>query len=337
MTLSAILLAGAAEIRFRLVWRLGFVVGLYVLAYFLTGNPDVLSVAVLGGGLYIASEGLGLGSRWIAYHYLLGVATFLGLYAAIGLPWLFALLCGLLALGVIALTRLAADLRTFGNWIFIPAVYLACELGENRDWAWRLATLPQILLVSLIGPAAVIGLYFSRRKRPSKTLASLLAKLGNPNFHWKRQAAAAFASVVSVAGAAMAFHLPNSQWMIWSSLSTIAIDLPASRERLRARMTGALIGCPAGFLVGLALPHDPLTYALATMGILLTLVAFRTYVFGFTARCALTALAAVVAGGTVDVAGQRVVNVIVGGIIGVVAQHLAEWRAGRAHPSRRGD
>lgn len=309
------------------------VIGLYVAVWFLTGNSDVLSLAVLGGGLYIASEGLGLGYRLIACHYLLTVATFLCLFLSIGIPWLFALVCGGMALGVIALTRLAADLRTFGNWIFIPAVYLACELGEGRAWPDRLETLPDILLFSLIGPAAVLGLYFSRRKPPSKTLPDLLAKLGNPNFHWRRQAAAAFASVVTVAAAAIAFDLPNSQWMIWSSLSTIAIDLPASRARLRDRMLGAFLGCPAGFLFGLLVPHDRLTFALATMGILLTLVSFRTYRLAFALRCAFTALAAVVAGGSVDIAGERVVNVIAGGLIGLVAQHLAEWKRPAARKS----
>lgn len=332
VTVSSFAKACSAELRLRLAWRLGFVIALYVGVYLFTGNSDVLSVAVLGGGLYIASEGLAMGYRLVACHYLLTVAAFLGLYLATGIPWLFAFLCGAMALGVIALTRLAADLRTFGNWIFIPAVYLACELGENRAWAERLAALPDILLFSLIGPAAVMGLYFSRRKPPSKTLPDLLAKLGNPNFHWRRQAAAAFASVVTVAGAAVAFDLPNSQWMIWSSLSTIAIDLPASRARMRDRLLGACIGCPAGFLGGWLVPHDRLTFALATMGILLTLVSFRTYRLGFTLRCAFTALAAVVAGGAVDIAGERVVNVIAGGLIGLVAQHLAEWK----RPTARG-
>lgn len=326
MTFSSLAAAGAAEFRPRLAWRLGVVIGLYVAVWFFTGNNDVLSLAVLGGGLYIAGEGLGMGYRLVAVHYLLGVTTFVALYLAMGVPWLFAGLCGGLALGVIALTRLAADLRTFGNWIFIPAVYLACELGENRSAADRLAALPDLLLFSLLGPAAVAGLYFSRRRPPSKTLADLLTKLGNPNFRWKRQAAAAFASVVTVAGVAMAFDLPHSQWMIWSSLSTIAIDLPASHARLRDRAVGACLGCPAGLVGGLLVPHTRFTFALATLAILLTLVSFRTYRLGFAFRCAFTALAAVVAGGSLDIAEERVVNVIAGGLIGVVAQHLAEWR-----------
>ncbi|MBN8709213.1 MAG: hypothetical protein BGO12_11945 [Verrucomicrobia bacterium 61-8] len=327
MTASALMAKCAAEIQGRLGLRLGLVISLYIGLYLATGQNDILSVAVLAGGLYIASEGLRLGYWLTICHYLIGLSAFLLLYLTIGIPWLFALLCGALALGVISLTRLAAELRPFGNWIFIPAVYLACELGENRSWPQRLASLPETLLYSLIGLAAVLLLMFSRKKKPAATLSLLTARLGDPNLQWKRQAVAAFFAVLTVAGVAITFQLPNSQWMIWSSLSVIAIDLPASRAKLGDRMFGTIVGCPPGFLCGWLLPRNETVFALATLGILLSLVAFRTYRVGFTVRCALTALAAVAGGGSASIAEQRVGNVIIGGIIGLVAQHLAEWVA----------
>lgn len=327
MTLPALAERCLSELRLRVAFRLGLVIGLYVGIYLVTDQSDLLSVAVLGGGLYIASEGLRLGYALVFCHYLIGIAAFLCLFLSIGIPALFAVLCGTLALGVIALTRWAADLRSFGNWIFIPAVYVACDLGEDRAWPDRLAALPHVLLFSLIGPAAVMALMFSRRNEPSKSLTSLLERLGHPNLHWMQQAVAAFLAVLLVAGVAVAFDLPNSEWMIWSSLSTIAIDLPASRAKFKDRTFGALIGCPVGFACGFLLPQNRVTFALATLGILVTLVAFRTYRLGFTFRCALTALAAVVAGGSVDIAEQRVINVIVGGVIGLSVQYLVVWGA----------
>lgn len=312
-----------SEILFRPMLRFGVVMSVYLLIFFLTGREDVLSLAILGGGLFIASEGLGLGYRLVAMHFLMGVAAFLVLYVLVGWPFVFAAACGGLAMAVVSTTRLAAKLRSFGNWIFIPAVYAACDLGEGRSVPERLNLLATMWPVLLIGPVCVALLVPSQSGKISGSLDELVARLGNPNPEWKPQAWAAFASVALIAAVAIGFHLPNSQWMIWSSLSVIAIDLPSTRAKFKDRFLGVVAGCPTGFIVGLAVPPTRAIYSLAILGILLSLVSIRTYRLAFSVRCALTAFAAVVAGGTIAIAEERVVNVIVGGITGLVVVHIA--------------
>jgi hypothetical protein len=81
---------------------------------------------------------------------------------------------------------------------------------------------------------------------------------------------------------------------------------------------GALIGVPFGILFGQFIPHDMFAYDLTVLLSILTLVAFRRYVLGFALRCALIAMAFVVAGSTIGVAAERVMNVLMGGLAGYV-------------------
>jgi len=50
---------------------------------------------------------------------------------------------------------------------------------------------------------------------------------------------------------------------------------------------------------------------------ILTLVGFRRYMVGFGLRCALSALAIVIAGSAASIAAERLINVLIGGTIGI--------------------
>jgi hypothetical protein len=51
---------------------------------------------------------------------------------------------------------------------------------------------------------------------------------------------------------------------------------------------------------------------------MLTLVAFRRYIFGFGARCACIAMTLTIAGQSASIATERVFNVVIGGLISVL-------------------
>jgi uncharacterized membrane protein YdjX (TVP38/TMEM64 family) len=78
-----------------------------------------------------------------------------------------------------------------------------------------------------------------------------------------------------------------------------------------------VLGVPLGLVLGTMAPHSAVLYDLATLAAVLTLVAFRSYVISYGTRCALIAFAVVVAGQSVAIAGERVMNVLLGGCIGI--------------------
>lgn len=300
----------------------------YGLLYACTGWREALTLALLGGGLFIATDGLGLGPRMMLLHFSLGLTLFLVLYAGIGSHALFALLCGAAALGVIALSGVAVKLRSFGNWIFIPSVYLACELGAQKDWDARMAALPGIFFLAAFAPLVVFAVeklsHAPLALERARNFSELATGLGEGNSHWTNQALAAFASVLVATSLVGSQQIEHGQWVIWSALSVIAMDTHQARTKIRNRIFGVLVGCPLGLLLGAVVPRFAWLYPVACAAILLTLVSFQSYRLAFTIRCALTAFAAMVAGGSYEVADERVTNVVLGGFIGVIAVHVAE-------------
>lgn len=305
----------------------------YFLLFFLTGNREVLSIAILGGGLFIASEALGLGLRLLVLHYLLTLAAFAILFVCIGQGLWFTILVAVMALAVVAATRNSAELRSFGNWIFLPAVYLACELGDRLDWPGREALIPSVFFYSILAPLSV-GLLRLLWPNPDLTtvyhsLRDVRARFPEPNPDWMRLSAAAFAAVLIVTGMAEAFQLPNRQWMIWSALSVISLNPSTSRAKVKDRLFGALIGCPLGLLAGMMIQPNEIAYSIAILLIFVTLVAFEFYRMAFTLRCGLTAFAALMAGGSFAIGEERIANVVSGGIVGVIALQIALFRPER--------
>jgi len=312
----------------------------YFLVFFLTGRREVLSIAILGGGLFIASEALGLGLWLLVLHYVLTLAAFVVLFACIGQDIGFTLLVAAMALAVVAATRDSAQLRSFGNWIFLPAVYLACELGDRLDWPARQALLPFVVLYSVLAPLSVGLLRFlwpdPELAAVHHSLRDVRARFPQPNPDWARHSAAAFISVLLVTGVAEVFQLPNRQWMIWSTLSVISLNRTTSHAKIKDRLFGVLVGCPPGLLAGMMIPPNEIAYSLSILLIFVTLVAFQSYRTAFTLRCGLTAFAALMAGGSFAIGEERIVNVIFGGIVGVVALQIALFVPEKSSATRPG-
>jgi len=65
------------------------------------------------------------------------------------------------------------------------------------------------------------------------------------------------------------------------------------------------------------MPHNGIVIELATVGTVLSLVAFRRYPLAFGLRCTLVALAIIDADQSMAFAVERVENVVLGGVIGL--------------------
>jgi len=296
-----------------------------------TGDPMWMQAALITVSVFIATEQTGLAPLGVALHGLAVVAGFLILLAALPFPSVFAVLAAAMAAGAVLLTARGHKLRTLGNFTFIPALYLAVELGEpgsSSAFIRGIEFLPYAVLAIL--PVLMLSAREHGREREPHIHGvshfRLLCRRGADHGTAVPCGEAAIAAALAVAAAALLvewLHVPRAQWAVWSAASVVTGEVATARRKLADRMLGALVGVPVGVVCALVAPHATVLLRLAEIAIVLTLVAFRVYRVGFGARCACVAFALTFAGQWAG-AAERVANVVFGSSIGltfVLAAH----------------
>ncbi|WP_035666273.1 FUSC family protein [Bradyrhizobium huanghuaihaiense] len=309
------------EIKTRELSRALIVVGPMVAAYFIARETALLNLALVAVSLLIPALRLHLPPKVIAWHYLAILVTFSALFLAAPIKPLFAVLTALAGFLAVAGTRYGEHFRTLGNWVFIPAVYLACEVREGVSASEALRHAGVIIVSSPIALALVCAIQiYDRRRRDGAASTSF----GSPADAWFLPALATAMAVFAAAALVEMLDLAQGQWVMWSAASVVVGDLAASTGKLKQRAIGALVGVPLGFLAGMALPQSRVGYAVAVLAATLTLISFSRYIVGFGLRCFFIALAASFAGGASGIAEERIVNVLIGGTFGLIAVALTE-------------
>jgi len=188
----------------------------------LSGTVTWLEAGIVTVSTFIGVERSGLAPLGVMLHGIAILAGFLLLVEALACPPLFVLGCAALAASSILVTARGAKLRSLGNFTFIPAVYLACDLSENLVPAKAitralhflpfaaLTILPTLMLsvaAHARGRAAAEGLlnHFREILRP--------IDLGRAK-PWAESAIAVTLAVAVAAALVEWRHLENGQWVI---------------------------------------------------------------------------------------------------------------------------
>ncbi|MBR0686285.1 FUSC family protein [Bradyrhizobium manausense] len=308
------------EIKSSELLRALTVVGPFVAAYFVSREPALLNLGLIAVSLLIPALRLHSPPKVAAWHYLAILIAFAALFLAAPVKPLFVVLTALTGFLTVAATRHGEDFRTLGNWVFIPAVYLACEVHEGMSASEALRHAGIVIVASPVALALVCGIQIYDQRRRTKAATSF----GLPTTKWLLPATATAIAVFAAAALVEILNLAQGQWVMWSAASVVVGDLSASTDKLKQRAIGALAGVPSGFLAGLALPQNRVGYALAVLAATLTLISFSRYVVGFGLRCFFIALAASFAGGASGIAEERIGNVIIGGAFGLIAVALTD-------------
>jgi hypothetical protein len=307
------------EINGRILLRAVLVLSPLVLLAALSGDAIWLRAAIVTISSFIGFERSGLAPLGVLLHGIAILAGFSALLLALQIPVIFVCGCALLAGGAIALTAGGAKLRSLGNFTFIPAVYLACEIGEGKAYRDLLGQCLHFLpfAASAIVPTLILSV--TERTGAAGRIFRIMRQtdFGNPQL-WKEPVLAVTFAVALAATLVEWRHLGNGQWTIWSAASVVTGNAGTARAKLGNRSIGALIGVPVGIGIGQLAPHDAFAFDLTVLASFLTIVAFSRYVVGFGTRCMLIAAAFMIAGDTASVAAERVSNVILGGVIGLV-------------------
>ena len=308
----------------RQLGQTAFVLSPVLALSFITGDPVWLKAAVVTVSTFIAFERGHLAPLGVLLHAAAILAGFLLLMLALRVPALFVLAAALLAAAAVWISTYDRKLRSVGNFTFIPALYIACETGENAPASALAARAVELLpyLAASALPVFVLAVIHELVSEPAarREQNPFSLRRHGPDNEPIPVAEAVMAVVLAVAAAATLVEwgqLEHGQWVIWSAASVVTGDAGAARLKLRDRAVGAFLGVPAGIGLGLLLPHGPIAYGMAVVASLMTLVAFRFYLLGFGTRCAAIAAALVIADQSTIIAAERVINVLIGGFVGV--------------------
>ena len=282
----------------------------------------------------VGLERVGLAPLGVIGQGILIILCFIALLFAQELPLLFVVCCALLAALSVALTWYAQRLRSLGTFIFVPALYMACEAAHGSLPAHYLELVYSWLPYILAGVVPVTLLAaVDHAQRADQDAGSLVRHY--LKFHMNKPLGPSMAAGLSVAAVTLSvavaallvvsLHPENPQWIIWSAASVVTGDWVASKRKLYDRLLGALIGVPVGVVLGLLLPQVPLVGLLLSVITCATVLVLRRYVVSFGVRCACAACAIVIAHHALSAASERFFNVALGGLIGavfVLALHL---------------
>ncbi|STY26733.1 Predicted membrane protein [Legionella taurinensis] len=291
----------------------------------LTGNYSWMQISVVSMSTLIVEERLKLTVPGVLLHGLGIIILFNVLFLTQFQPFIFVIVCTMSATAIIWVTTQGEQLRTLGNWTFIPAIILSIELAsESKHGLLEESKLIFPYLIAALLPTLCISLYeqikmIKRESRFNLLQLSSLSDFGEKKNNVEAMLAMALGIIVS---ACFVEYLPmeNGQWMIWGVASVITGHKDSSTKKFKERLLGVSIGVPLGIVFGgYVIPSTPFDLIVVTVCLFLTLVAFRRYVIAYTCRCFLVATAVMLLTHSKTIAFERLSHVIAGGVIGLTA------------------
>ncbi|WP_426336075.1 FUSC family protein [Pseudoduganella sp. R-31] len=319
------------------------------LACFLsTGDSSSLKAGFLGVLLLSAAEK----TQPSLFLLLLHAGAILGSVALFSLAypyaWLFVPLCAAYGAAAGWLGRWGPAWQSLGNYGFLAALYLGCELnagggimlaGYLHLLSWSgLALVPTALVLvwklsaSEAGAAAALRVFCRRHNMlPARASDTERARTASD------AAVVRCAAVLLAAALVRYLHLPAGEWLIWSAASVVTGSMPSVRRKAGDRAVGVLWGAGAGMtLCWVALQAAPAMlhtgHALPAVCTLVTAISLgccQRYRLAFGLRSMMCVVLAATSGYGVGVAVLRSANVLVGGMIGAALTLLYEQRGAR--------
>ncbi|MGQ3888305.1 FUSC family protein [Legionella sp. CNM-1927-20] len=319
------------EIRGHLLFRGILVLIPFAYLFSVTKNYSWLQVSVVSMSSLIVKEKLQLTTLGVLLHGLSVIILFNLLFLTQFQPVLFIAICTLSAVTIIWITTYGDQLRTLGNWTFIPAIILSIELASEIKYSFwnEIQSIFPFLIISLL-PTLVMSFYDQIRalKKGYHWQAfqlSYLSDFGKMESNLEAMLAMGLGIIIA---SSIVEYLPmqNGHWMIWGVASVITGNRETSPKKFKQRVMGVLLGVPLSILFAqYIIPSTPFNLTLITLCLLLTLVAFRRYIIAYTLRCFFVAIAAILITHSKTIAFERLSHVIEGGLIGLAAVFLLRF------------
>ena len=312
-------------INIRMLSRGAILLAPIFIAGLVTGDPMWFRAEIVTVSVFIAAERSRLAPLGVLMHTLTIGLGVLVMTLSLGRPETFVMASVLLAIACAAITAAGPCMRWTGSFTFIPVLYIACatagDANGHRLGQAGLEVFPYLLCSALpVIVASSASCLWKKLVRKSDSHGWLalrqVTESPAPGCFEGIVAAALAVGVAAMLARWQGIHY--AQWLVWSAASVVTGDVATARAKWKDRMIGAIVGVPAGMLVGIVMPHAPGFFDVLTAATVLTLVAFNRYVIAFGTRCALHAVAIIVAGHAVFLADYRAIDVVTGSVIGIV-------------------
>ncbi|MBI2786609.1 MAG: FUSC family protein [Legionella longbeachae] len=317
------------EIRGQFLLRGILVLMPFAFLFLLSGNIYWLESSLITMSTLIAEEKLKLGFLGILLHGTAIIILFNLLFLTQVHPFFFVLVCTISATGIIWISTFGEQLRNLGSWTFIPAIILSLERAPiaNISLLDQCLILLPFLIIAILPTIFLCLFEYIKAKKNGLDLKwfqlSYLSDFGKKNKNYDSLLAMAIGIALSSTFVEY-IQMENGQWMIWGVASVITGNIQTSPKKFYERLFGVSIGVPMGILMGnYVMPSTELDLTIATMGIFLTLVAFRRYIIAYTFRCFFVALAVILVTHSKIIAFERLTHVILGGVLGIICVLLS--------------
>jgi hypothetical protein len=202
-----------------------------------------------------------------------------------------------------------AQLKSFSSWLIIGSIY-----GGDRLVEYSLSELDVLKLIMLSFAGIILATIV--KSRGLIKLEPKLPRVDEPEF------ILCFKYVLPMLCTTLLWFkldLREPQWLIWSSLSVVFLEIDALYLRFQQRSISVILGCSSGLLVSHFLPVSEFITYLSLILLLLSLRGFKDYFPAYFSRCFLVVIYA--GNHSLTIAYERFSNVILGGLIGFICTY----------------
>lgn len=287
-----------------------------------------LELGIVSIPLFLVQQTFRWGLLPLMGHWAFILFGFALLYFTQSTAWLFAFLCACLGAVCMGLSALGQNLRSLGAWIFLPSLYLACELYDTTHSRIQMNAFIETaskLPIALIGPMVII-VYRSLKDKKVKVTEHFLfgyskKAFGNTDDYYRCTIVGALIAIFITSLGIKLLNLDHGQWVIWSSVSVITGEVMSMHRKFMHRTYGAIIGLVLGIIITTFLPQVTLVQYLIAVLIPITL-GIKNYLVAFSCRCMLITIAVGSFSHSEITAGLRVFDIVVGGLVGLFCASL---------------
>lgn len=349
----------ARELRLPSILRTLLTLVPSLILYLATDDTLYLKLGVITVALWVSVHRVSQSLWLMAGHAVILSIAILLLYLAVPHPWVFTPLAAAGAFASVFIARAGNHLRSLGDYTFIPALYLSCELyaidsGGARSLQAVLAMVEHVPIsiasatIVLLGwqvwatwpprgsrQAAEIGRTIRQAHahvtRTRQLLVGEAAPMPPPYDPWLTATMYALAVVIAAMVISIT-HYERGEWAIISAATVVTGDALSSRSKVVEQFLGVLVGVGIALMLYPLVPQMELIYTLGVLGGGLSSVAFSRYVSSFAFKCFFVVLAAEGLGFGLTTSVARVETVAIGGMVGLAVSlavpPLTAWLKG---------
>ena len=292
------------------------------IVFILTENVIWLEYTLISCSLYVVFHKYHWSVTKIILQWILILSLFSVIYFLSILPIYFALFTSFLAAISIGLSEFNQNLRTLSSFIIIPTFYCAFSFSEYTHSSQILTEFYKIILFS---PCSLIGIFLIlsvngvipfQKKRIDLTLD--FSKNKEP---FLIIFTSIFVAILLGNYFIFKYNLPGGQWVLWSIVSVANNNVSDTKDKLKHRVHGVILGSIIGFILCLTamyfvvnIPILGYIIALLTPATLL----IQPYILAFTSRCLFITLSGYLIDHSFFKSFERITDVLLGGFIGLI-------------------